>query len=309
MEMILLAVTIGSLLVAGVMSVAAWRLTRAEHARASARVAALAAAAAHGGDATASVIAPAAVPIASVPRGDAVVGNAPAAPAESVVAARRATFPQLRAVAAVPADVEELASDTFADELPLRATLVAPVNVTSAPAAPPPVAETFLGVAAREPNTSGQRKLAIAAAIFCAVLGAGAYLALARTGSNPSNETGSLAVAGAPLELMSLRHERQGGRLTLSGLVRNPAAGATIENLTAVVFLFDAQGGFVSSARAGVDFKRLAAGDESPFVITIDAPATVARYRVSFRTEAGVIAHVDRRAEQPVATVIASGTK
>jgi hypothetical protein len=34
----------------------------------------------------------------------------------------------------------------------------------------------------------------------------------------------------------------------------------------------------------------------------VDAPAQVARYRISFRTEAGVLAHVDRRAEQrPVA--------
>jgi hypothetical protein len=112
------------------------------------------------------------------------------------------------------------------------------------------------------------------------------------------------AASHAPLELMSLRHERQGGRLSLSGLVRNPAAGAPIEDLAAVAFLFDAQGGFISSARVGVDFKRLAPGDESPFVITVEAPSNVARYRVSFRTDAGVVAHVDRRTEQPVATAI-----
>jgi hypothetical protein len=70
------------------------------------------------------------------------------------------------------------------------------------------------------------------------------------------------------------------------------------------VFLFDANGGFISSARAGVDFKRLGGGDESPFVVAMDAPSSVARYRVSFRTDAGIVAHVDRRGEQPVATAI-----
>jgi hypothetical protein len=53
-----------------------------------------------------------------------------------------------------------------------------------------------------------------------------------------------------------------------------------------------------------VDFKRLGAGDESPFVVTMDAPSNVARYRVSFRNESGIVAHVDRRSEQPVATTV-----
>ena len=40
-----------------------------------------------------------------------------------------------------------------------------------------------------------------------------------------------------------------------------------------------------------------APGDESPFVVTIPNVADVARYRVSFRTEAGTLRHVDRRAD------------
>jgi hypothetical protein len=68
-----------------------------------------------------------------------------------------------------------------------------------------------------------------------------------------------------------------------------------------VVFLFDDQGTFVTSAKAAVDFLRLGAGDESPFVVSLDAPTNVARYRVSFRTEAGVIPHIDRRSASPVA--------
>jgi hypothetical protein len=51
----------------------------------------------------------------------------------------------------------------------------------------------------------------------------------------------------------------------------------------------------VTSSKANVDFLKLAPGDETPFVVSIDAPDTVARYRVSFRTDDGVVPHVDRR--------------
>jgi hypothetical protein len=87
----------------------------------------------------------------------------------------------------------------------------------------------------------------------------------------------------------------------VTGLVRNPAAGTPFSKLTAVVFLFDQQGGLISSARSDIDFVKLAPGDESPFVIAVDAPPTVARYRVSFRNDAGVVPHVDRRGQEPLA--------
>ena len=63
------------------------------------------------------------------------------------------------------------------------------------------------------------------------------------------------------------------------------------------MFLFDAQGGFITSARTGVDFRSLSPGDESPFVLAVDAPGNVARYRVSFRTDDGVVPHIDRRGD------------
>jgi hypothetical protein len=100
----------------------------------------------------------------------------------------------------------------------------------------------------------------------------------------------------APLELLSLRHTAAEGRLTVTGLVRNPAGNEALQRGTAVVFLFDATGGFLGSGRAPLDFASLAAGEESPFVVGLDAPAGVARYRVSFRVEdTGVIRHIDRR--------------
>jgi hypothetical protein len=104
--------------------------------------------------------------------------------------------------------------------------------------------------------------------------------------------------ATAPLELMSMRHSREGTTLTVTGLVRNPAAGAEARRVTAVVFAFDRSGGFTASGRAPLDFIVLEPGAESPFVVTIPNVTEVAKYRVSFRTERGMMRHVDRRAEQ-----------
>ena len=117
-----------------------------------------------------------------------------------------------------------------------------------------------------------------------------------------SSPEGTSAVAvgpNSPLELVSLSHARQNERLAVSGLVRNPVNGKPVERLSAVVFLFDRTGTFVTSSRAHVDFLKLGAGDESPFVVSIDAPATVSRYRVSFRTDDGVVPHIDRRGDSP----------
>jgi hypothetical protein len=50
--------------------------------------------------------------------------------------------------------------------------------------------------------------------------------------------------------------------------------------------------------QAPLDFAVLEPGDESPFVVTIPNVTEVAKYRVSFRTERGMMRHVDRRADQ-----------
>ena len=73
--------------------------------------------------------------------------------------------------------------------------------------------------------------------------------------------------------------------------------------LTAVVFLFDKQGGFISSGRAAVAAAALAPGAEAPFVISISIPGVnnVGRYRVSFRTEDRVVPHIDRRKHESIA--------
>ena len=197
------------------------------------------------------------------------------------------------------------AADEVLDE-PFPEIHMAPAR-TRAPWAPAPVpseepdtsvshAAGFLG-AVTEARTSGggQRSLAIAAVLLFAILSGG----LAWMMSGPEGTSPVSVGPNSPLELVSLSHARQNDTLAVSGLVRNPVSGKPVEKLLAVVFLFDRMGTFVTSSRAHVDFLKLGAGDESPFVVSLDAPATVSRYRVSFRTDDGVVPHIDRRGESP----------
>lgn len=141
------------------------------------------------------------------------------------------------------------------------------------------------------------RRLAAAAAV-AGVVAIGGYIFVPRhsPASDPSEVRGASAAA-APLELLSLRDAQEDGRLTITGLVQNPRAGAALNRVVATAFLFAADGTFLASGRAPLDFSTLAPGDESPFVITIPVTGSVARYRVGFRSEDGnVIGHVDRRA-------------
>jgi hypothetical protein len=117
-------------------------------------------------------------------------------------------------------------------------------------------------------------------------------------GARSSGGSASDVSSVRPLELVSMRHQREGTTLTVSGLVHNPAAGAAVNGVTAVVFAFDRNGGFVASGRAPLEFSSLAPGDESPFVVSVPNVSDVARYRVSFRTGHGVVRHVDRRGNQ-----------
>jgi hypothetical protein len=132
----------------------------------------------------------------------------------------------------------------------------------------------------------------------------GALLLFATSGARPSASTGSKptatsaaaapAEAGSPLELVALGHEREDDRLTVRGIVRNPPRGRTLTDVTAVVMLFNQQGGFVTSGRAAIQ-GALAPGGEAPFIVTVPGAADVGRYRVSFRTNEGIVPHVDRR--------------
>jgi hypothetical protein len=132
-----------------------------------------------------------------------------------------------------------------------------------------------------------------AGGIMALVIVIGAIIGMRSAGVPPSGSTGA-----APLELMSMRYQREGTTLTVSGLVRNPAAGAAVNGLTAVVFAFDGSGGVVASGRAPLDVNRLSPGAESPFVVAVPNVSSIARYRVSFRTDHGIVRHVDRRPDR-----------
>ena len=273
MELVFLVVTAASLGLALVMGLLLVRLSRAESARSAARVAALSAAASEP-EPVREIAAPASAEFLAEP---VAVGREPrVAP---WAAARVSAFaPAPRAVTATPRAMA-------ADELPLQPTTIG---------------DGFLGTAGTASASAGrQRGLAVAAVVlFLAATGGGYWMIF---GDRTTAAAGVSPAAPSTLELVSLRHERRGPTLAVTGLVRNPVNGLGVEKLSAVVFLFDQQGGFLSSARAGVDYTTLAPGDESPFVISMPAPANVARYRVSFRTEAGVVPHIDRRGQEPIA--------
>ncbi len=127
---------------------------------------------------------------------------------------------------------------------------------------------------------------------------AGSAFALWLAGSDAGGATASAPDAPPPaLELVALSHERRGDELTIRGLVRNPAAGTSLDSTQTVVSFFDARGRFLSSARAPLEIRNLVPGGESAFLLTTAAPADLGRYRLSFRREeGGLVPHVDRRA-------------
>jgi len=141
------------------------------------------------------------------------------------------------------------------------------------------------------------------------VVGAGAALlvALGRSGDVAANSVTKPVArvaesqAAAPpttaqaLELVALGHERDRDRLTVRGIVRNPSSGLLVNQLTAVVLVYDRAGGFLTTGRALVQVPNLGPGGESTFLVTIPGAADVGRYRVSFRSEDRVISHVDIR--------------
>jgi hypothetical protein len=111
--------------------------------------------------------------------------------------------------------------------------------------------------------------------------------------------TPTAATAPAPLalELVALAHERVGDQLIVRGVIRNPAAAAEMDRVTAVVQLFTPEGGVLATGRAAVGTAALSPGRETTFVVTVPRAADVARYRVSFTTDERVVPHLDRRHE------------
>jgi hypothetical protein len=176
------------------------------------------------------------------------------------------------------------------------ADMIGPAHFGPEPDAPPTSSSAMFG-AAESPVSSPRMLLIPAIGLF--------VVAAALTGlyfwNRPVAQSAVSAayVEYAPLELVTLRHQRRADSLVISGLVRNPHQGHAVGGLSAVAFTFDREGAFLASGRAPLDFPRLRAGDESPFTVTVPNSSAIGRYRVSFRTEAGIVPHVDRRSEPP----------
>src|SRR6187431_1156643 len=231
MDIILLGITIVSLVVALVMSVAAWRLMRDEKRRSAARVAAL------------SVAASAPDPLAQfAPQVEKPAVKAPWA---------RTPFDSTDSAAAKSASLRTQAAPLAPSELPLNQPAHRRLGEGGA-SHPSPEREVvthasgFLGATELPRDNGGRQKtLAFAAVMLFVVLSGGLVWMM----SGPEGTSAAAVGPNSPLELVSLSHQRLNSKLAVSGLVRNPTAGKPIDHLSAVVFLFDKTGTFVTSSR------------------------------------------------------------
>jgi len=155
---------------------------------------------------------------------------------------------------------------------------------------------------AQQPTAGSRYGVALAAAAFVVATIAAVAIVFssgsrtAATAQSPSADGAASDGRGSvPLELVALSHERVDNTLTVRGIVRNPEGGSAMDRLTAVVYLFDSDGGFLASGRAAVESASLIPGGESTFVVNVPVTATVARYRVSFRSGDRIVAHLDKR--------------
>jgi len=188
------------------------------------------------------------------------------------------------------ARVAALAADIRGEDLPLRES-----------ARPTEAAALF----ATPPTMPARSRLGVAIVLGALVVGTGAALAIVFSGAGtgpsvardarPIDRVHSDPITAGPLELVALGHERETDGLTVRGVLRNPASGPEIHQLTAVVLIFNHDGAFVGSGRAAVQATTLMPGGETTFVVTVPAAPGADRYRVSFRTDDHVLPHVDVR--------------
>ncbi len=222
-----------SLALAAIMSVVAWRASRAERRRSEARIVAL------------SAEIHEAAPMASV------AGSAGRRVEIGIRGEPPRRFPA--STASGPR--------TFMEDLPLRDALTSTKN--------PALGQELFARAQSDRTSSGVRLVAvIALGLF--VVAAVAALVFVSGGALPSLPTAgharraSAATArppsGAPIELVGLSHERDGDRLTIKGVVHNPDAGVAIDGLEAIVSIYDRDGAVMTSAHAPLAQPVLGAG-------------------------------------------------
>jgi len=183
---------------------------------------------------------------------------------------------------------------------PVVESAPAPSEAPTVPAvalAPGAVAlgERFLAADTAGSGSSDRQHWLMAGATFAAVL----VLTAGIVSLVGTRRAAAGDVVSVPLELVALAHNRADGVLTVSGLVRNPAAGTPVDKLEAEVRVFDPAGILIATRTALIDHLELAPGQESPFAVTLGEARTAARYRVSFRTAGTMRPHVDQRTNLP----------
>jgi hypothetical protein len=172
-------------------------------------------------------------------------------------------------------------------------------------AAPAPVVAAVRGETAGSsalftpavPASAGNRRFAITIGIGALVVTSaiGAALVVGERPARSADLSPAAAKVALPLELVSLDSARDGDRVTVRGLVRNPAAGTRVDHLQAVLFLFDRRGAFLGTTHAMVLQATLPPGSESSFEVPLAAGLQISRYRVSFRADTAPVPHIDRR--------------
>jgi hypothetical protein len=221
------------------------------------------------------------------------------ASAMSVITLRMVALDRRRESARVAALVDLAREDddllpmSRSEDRPLQTrTESAPTDIFTQTDRESPAGRRFVAVL----TVAGLMAAAVGALIFARSEPTPGTQSPATASAAPPADPATVGTVGTALELMSLRHERDGEKLTITGLVRNPRQGAGVERVSAVVYVFDPAGTFLASGRALVDYTKLDPGDESPFVVSVVAPGTIGRYRVGFRGQDGaVVSHVDRR--------------
>jgi len=165
-----------------------------------------------------------------------------------------------------------------------------------------PATGAFFGTVEREEPSGNRLPMFAAAALLVMLGGALVFLNTSDSSDQPANAT--QVNHTEPLELVALGHARETNVLTISGTVRNPASGAKVEGLTAVISLLDRSGALVSTKDVPLDYRALKPGEEAPFKVSIPDPGSIARYRVSFRAGTDVVPHVDRRVDTKLASAL-----
>lgn len=270
MTIILLAVTLVSVAVSCALLAFVVRLTREERLRSEARSAALAEAL----DAPATATAPSRAPVLAV-------------------------APYAVSTVAVYDRVSQFAVD------PISPADAFPTELDHGPE-DPIASHAMFGGASSQGRPAWHALMIPLAGVLVVALAVAATVAIrhqpvaAATAATAGTDAGTL-------ELVTLGAHRNGAALTISGVVRNSHEGQPHSDLSALISLFDRQGALVSSTTVTLDYPRLQPGDESPFSMTATEAATVARYRVSFRSGSARVPHVDRRetAAGPVQSVSA----